>query len=87
MGPHSEQLLQTASVKTGRLKTQSNEILAFFGLCFWVIELNTRGVPSEKKKRTPERSAAVYVNPTLPQSELLQMCMEIFGRPAFVFSN
>lgn len=40
MGPHSERLLQTAIFKTGRLKTELNERLAFFGLCFWVIELN-----------------------------------------------
>lgn len=57
-------------MKTGRLKTESNERLAFFGLCFWVNRTERRGVPSEKEcnsKNVTQLSAWIY---TLPVSQM-----------------
>lgn len=76
MGPHSQRYYRR-QVSTVRLKIQSNERLTFFGLCFWVKELNTE-VCHQRKERN---STTVCTDPHFI-SRRLQILGEIFGRKA-----
>lgn len=77
MGPHSERLLQTACVKTGRLKIRSNERLAFFGLCFLGNRTEHERRAIREKNGTLEQSAAVCTDPNL----LSQSAHRFLGNP------
>lgn len=68
--------------------TESNERLAFFGLCLWVTELNARGVPSENAILRGHTVSARLARFPRHRRSLALLPTDILGTvPAFTISN